>query len=114
MKEFIIDAKNKALGRLASQVALILQGKIDAKFLPRQQGETKVKIINASQIRFSGKKLKKKQYFWHTGYLGSLKKITLEEFFKKNPKKVILLAIKGMLPKNKLRKKRLQRVEIEL
>ena len=66
------------------------------------------------KIKFTGKKYKNKKYYWHTGYLGSLKERKLNEFFEKDPKKVILLAIKGMLPKNKLREKRLKRIEIKL
>ena len=112
--EITIDAKNKSLGRLASEVALLLQGKNTPKYHPRLEGETEVKIINASKIRFSGKKYKKKRYWWHTGYLGGLKERKLYQLFEKDPKKGILLAIKGMLPKNKLRKKRLKKVKIEL
>ena len=112
--EIVVDAKNKPLGRVASETALLLQGKNSPKYLPYLEGKTKVVIINASKIKFSGKKYKKKKYYWHTSYLGSLKERKLYELFEKDPKKVILLAIKGMLPKNKLRDKRLKRIEIKL
>ncbi len=114
MEEIVLDAKNKPLGRLASEIALLLQGKNSPKYHPRLEGEVKVIVVNASKIKFTGKKYKNKKYYWHTGYLGSLKERKLNEFFEKDPKKVILLAIKGMLPKNKLREKRLKRIEIKL
>ena len=114
MEVITIDAKGKALGRLASEVALLLQGKHLPSYHPRLEGDTKVVIVNASKIKFTGKKYKKKKYYRHTGYLGGLKERKLHELFEKDPKKVILLAIKGMLPKNRLRKRRLKRVEIHL
>lgn len=107
-----IDATDKILGRLASEIAKILQGKNKPDFRPEKSGEEIVEVINVNKIKFTGKKFKKKIYYHHSGYPGGLKKITLEELFKKDPKEVLKRAVFGMLPKNKLRKERIKRLRI--
>jgi len=109
----ILDATRQSLGRLASRVALILQGKHKPNFAPNQPGEATVLIKNGDKIKFTGNKLQTKIYYHHTGYIGHLKKITLGQKWEKNYKKVIYDTIKGMLPKNKLQIKRLKRLIIE-
>lgn len=112
-ERYIIDATGKSLGRIASEIAIILQGKHKPDFNPAKDTGDFVIVKNVEKIKFSGKKLKKKKYYFHSGYLGGLKEFTLEEMFKKDPKKVLKLAVSGMLPKNKLRKRRLKRLKFE-
>ena len=111
---YTIDVKNKILGRVATEVAIILQGKKDPKYNPRLPGTDTVLIINASKISVSGKKAKQKIYYHHTGYLGNLKEIPYERMFAKFPERVITKAVYNMLPKNRLRALRLKRLTIEL
>ena len=111
---YTIDAKNKILGRVATEIAIILQGKKDPKYNPRLPGTDNVLITNASKISVSGKKAKQKVYYHHTGYVGNLKEITYEKMFAKSPERVITKAVYNMLPKNRLRTPRLKRLKIEL
>jgi len=108
-----IDAKNKRLGRLASEIAAILQGKKSAYYEPRLAGADKVVVENVKELSFSGNKLVNKQYYWHTGYMGHLKSASLEELFEKNPEKVLRNAVEHMLPKNKLKPKRMKLLTIK-
>ena len=109
-EEIEIDAKNKSLGRVASLIAHYLQGKHKPEYAPYIDFPIYVKIKNWQDIVFSGDKLDKKIIYKHTGYLGHLRKFTLKELWNRNPLKVIQKAVGGMLPKNKLRKKRLKRI----
>ena|SRR3989338_2358592 len=111
--EHIIDATNQRLGRLASRIALILQGKTHADYEPRLVGKDKVVIKNIAKMVVTGKKLTQKIYYRHTGYMGHLKERTYKEFFAKYPDRVLRLAVKRMLPQNSLRDKRLLRLKIE-
>jgi len=108
-----IDAANKTLGRLASEIAKILQGKHKPNFRPEKAGEEIVEIENVDKIKVTGKKFKNKIYYRHTGYPGGLKKITLGELFEKHPGEVLKKAVLGMLPKNRLRKQRIKRLRIK-
>ncbi len=110
---YTIDAQNQTLGRVASQVSHILQGKQHAAYEPRLSGADHVVITNVSKLRFTGNKLRTKVYYRHTGYMGHLKERTLGEWFKRAPEEVMRHAIRGMLPKNKLAAKRLKRLTIE-
>jgi len=109
-----IDAAGQSLGRLASQVAILLQDKNKPTYEPNKVGTNIVIINNLSKIRFTGTKTKVKIYYKHTGYLGHLKETSLAKMWEKNPKKVFILAVKGMLPKNKLRIRRLKHLIINL
>jgi large subunit ribosomal protein L13 len=109
----IIDATGKALGRLASQIAIFLQGKQKPNFDPSKDMGDFVIVKNVEKIKFTGKKIKKKKYYFHSGYLGGLKELSLEEVFKKDPKKVLKMAVSGMLPKNRLGKRMLKRLKFE-
>lgn len=104
-KEYIIDAKEKVLGRLAVEAAVLLRGKNAANFLPRLTPQNIVKIINTDQIKFTGKKGKQKIYRRHSGYPGGLKEISLEKLMDKDSCEVLRLAVYGMLPKNRTRDK---------
>ena len=108
--DYQIDAKNKILGRLASEIASILQGKHSPKYEPRLVGDDKVILKNYKNVAVSGRKAKEKIYYRHTGYVGHLKEKTYEQAFSKDPKWVIREAVRRMLPKNFLNAKRLKNV----
>lgn len=112
-KVYTIDASDKSLGRLAVQIAVLLRGKNKPDFAPHKDIGDEVIVKNVSQIKFTGRKVKQKKYYRHSGYLGGLKETSLEKLFAKNPAEVIKKAVWGMLPKNKLRKKFIKRLKIE-
>jgi len=99
---FVVDAAGKTLGRLASEVALRLRGKHKPEYTPHVDTGDYIVVINASQIRVTGNKMKDKMYHHHTGYIGSLKSISFEKLLAKAPERIIEFAVKGMLPKNSL------------
>lgn len=109
-----LDATGQSLGRLASQIAVLLQDKNKASFEPNKEGTTAVVVNNLNKIHFKGNKPKTKIYYKHTGYLGHLKETSLEKMWIKDPERVLKLAVRGMLPKNKLRDRRLKRLKIFL
>lgn len=101
-KWYVIDASDKILGRLASEVASILRGKHKPIYTPHVDTGDFVIIINAAQIKLSGDKLNKKMYRYHTGYPGGLKETDYRTLMQKKPEKAIEVAVKGMLPHNRL------------
>jgi len=109
---YIVDAAGKTLGRLATQIAKILMGKHKVTYTPHVDNGDFVIVINADKIHVTGKKLDKKIYYKHTGYFGHLKEETLKQKLQRKPEEVIYLAVRGMLPKNKLRKRMLKRLKI--
>lgn len=109
---YLIDAKNKILGRLASKVISYLIGKHKKNFVPHLDNGDNVVVINASYIKTTGKKIDQKEYQSYSGYPGGLKKVSLKELFRKNPEKALYHAVWGMLPKNKLRQQRIKRLFI--
>ncbi len=105
-KEWIlIDASDEVLGRLASRVAMILRGKHKADFTPHVDCGDNVVIINAEKIKLTGKKFTNKTYVRHSGYPGGQKIETPADVMKKDPRRLIERAVKGMLPKNRLGRK---------
>jgi large subunit ribosomal protein L13 len=112
-KTHTIDATGKVLGRLASEIAILLRGKNKPDFVPYKDMGEFVVVRNIAKIRFTGKKMEQKKYYHHTAYLGGLKNISLKELFKKNPAQVLRKAVMGMLPKNKLRARIIKRLKIE-
>lgn len=110
---YTIDAKNKKLGRVASEVALILQGKKSAFYNPRLAGSGNVVLKNVSQMDIDLKKMNQKRYYRHTGYMGHLKEATLKEVFDKSPAKLFKMVVEKMLPNNYLKPKRMKRLTIE-
>ncbi len=112
-KTHTIDANGKPLGRLATEIAKLLRGKHKPSFVPYKNGGDFVVIENVEKMKLTGKKMKQKVYYRHSGYPGGLKSITLETLFKKNPKEVLKKAVWGMLPKNKLRKKMIKRLKFK-
>ncbi len=101
-KWYVVDATDKTLGRLASEVAKVLRGKNKPTFTPHFDTGDYVIIVNAEKIRVTGRKLDQKIYYRHSGYVGGLKETTLREMMAKKPERVIELAVKGMLPKGPL------------
>lgn len=108
-----IDAAGKVLGRLATEIAVILRGKNKATFRANLIMGERVKVINASKIVITGRKIDEKKYYHHTGYLGHLKTVSLKELMEKNPAEVIERAVYGMLPANKLRKEWMKNLVVE-
>lgn len=109
----IIDVTDKILGRVATEIATILQGKKNPAYNPRNVGNDRVIIKNASRMKVSGNKETKKIYYKHTGYMGHLKEMSYERLFAKSPARVIEKAVFNMLPKNRLRQIRMNRLSIE-
>jgi len=101
-KWYVVDATDKTLGRLASEVAKVLRGKNKAIFTPHIDTGDYVIIINAEKIKVTGKKLDQKIYYHHSDYVGGMKQATLREKLDKKPEQVVELAVKGMLPKGPL------------
>jgi large subunit ribosomal protein L13 len=106
--EHTIDAKNKVLGRLATEIAHILQGKKSASYAKNRVSDDKVLVKNYKDIVVSGNKRTEKIYYHHTGYVGHLKELSFEQKFTKDPKSVLRLAVRRMLPKNFLNQKRMK------
>jgi large subunit ribosomal protein L13 len=111
-KWYLIDASGQILGRLSTQVADLLRGKNKTCWSPHQDCGDYVIIINASKIQTTGKKLEDKKYYRHTGYSGGLKVKTLKEKMEKDPTQVIRVAVKGMLPHNKLSNRIITKLKI--
>ena len=109
---YIVDAQNKILGRLASKIAVFLMGKHKPQYTPHVDCGDYVVILNADKFRVTGAKMQDKIYYSHSFYPGGLKSVNLETMLKKHPERVIYHAVSGMLPKNKLRAKRLRRLKI--
>jgi large subunit ribosomal protein L13 len=99
---FIVDAAGKTLGRLASQVATRLRGKHKPEYTPHIDTGDYIVVINAEQIKVTGKKAKDKIYYNHSGYVGGMKETSFEKLLAKHPERIFEIAIKGMLPKNPL------------
>jgi large subunit ribosomal protein L13 len=99
---FLIDAENEVLGRLATQVAILLRGKHKPVFTPNLDCGDNVIVINAEKIKLTGAKMTDKEYVRHTGYPGGQRFATPADYLRSKPEKIIEMAVKGMLPKNKL------------
>ncbi|MEN3046634.1 MAG: 50S ribosomal protein L13 [Candidatus Hydrothermales bacterium] len=111
-KWYLVDLNGKVLGRAASRIALLLMGKRKPIYSPHLDVGDFVVAINADKIKVTGKKLTDKIYYRHSGYPGGLKLKKLKELLEKNPEKIIKLAVKRMLPKNKLGKKLIKRLKV--
>lgn len=99
---YVVDARDQVLGRLASEVARILRGKHKPTYSPHLDTGDYVVVVNAADVRLTGRKADQKTYFRHSGYMGGEKHIPFRRMLKTHPERVIELAVKGMLPKNKL------------
>jgi large subunit ribosomal protein L13 len=111
-KWYIVDAEGAVLGRLATFVASRLRGKHNPLFTPHVDIGDSVIVINADKIILTGKKLDKKIYYRHSGYIGGLKEITAKKLMEKRPEDLIRFAVKGMLPKNRLGRKLFKKLKV--
>ena len=111
-KWYVIDAEDKVLGRLATEVATILTGKHKPIYTPHVDTGDFVIIINADKVKLTGKKLEQKKYYYHTGYPGGLKAVPYKQMMEKNPEKAIELAVKGMMPKNRLGRQMYKKLKV--
>lgn len=112
-KEWVlVDAEDKPLGRVSSEVAAILRGKNKPEFTPHMDTGDNVIVINAEKAVLSGKKMTDKIYFRHTGYPGGEKFTTAQEMLEKDPTSLVMKAVRGMLPKNKLGRKLLTNLRV--
>ena len=108
----LVDAKDKTLGRLASALASRLRGKHRPEYTPNADLGDYIVVINANKINVTGDKLNQKKYFKHSGYPGGIKSKSLNKVIENSPEDAIRMAVKGMLPKNKLGKKMLTKLKI--
>ncbi|MGB9713147.1 MAG: 50S ribosomal protein L13 [Dissulfurimicrobium sp.] len=111
-KWYVVDAGGQPLGRLASQIAMRLRGKHKATFTPHLDTGDFVIVINAAKVKLTGKKMDKKIYVRHSGYMGGLKEITARQMIDKKPEEVIRLAVKRMLPKTRLGNSQLKKLKV--
>ena len=109
---YLVDADGQTLGRLATEIARRLRGKHKPEFTPHVDTGDYIVVINAEKIRVTGRKLKDKMYYRHTGYIGNLKSESLEQLLKRAPERVLTQAVKGMLPKNPLGRKMLGKLRV--
>mgnify|MGYP006296707625 CR=1 FL=1 len=109
---YLVDAKNKILGRLATEIAKRLRGKTKPDFTPHVDNGDFIVVINAEQVRTTGNKLEDKKYYRHTGYPGGIKETSLKELLQKKPEQVLYKSVKGMLPKTRLGRAQLKKLKI--
>ncbi len=109
---YIIDAEDKVLGRMATEIARVLRGKHKPAFSPHVDAGDFVIVVNAKRVKLTGAKESDKRYYRHTGYPGGLRVATLSEMREKKPEQVVRLAVKGMLPKNRLGRGQLDKLKV--
>jgi len=109
---FVVDAADKTLGRLATEVARRLRGKHKADFTPTIDTGDYVVVVNAAKVRVSGKKVTDKMYYRHSGYTGNLKELRFEELHARHPERIIELAVRGMMPKGPLGRAMLRKLRV--
>ena len=111
-KWLLLDATDKTLGRLSAKISSILMGKNKAQYTPHNDLGDYIVVINAEKVKVTGNKDIQKKYFRHSGYPGGLKSSTFSEIIEKNPEDIILKAVKGMLPKNKLSNSMISKLKV--
>ncbi len=109
---YVVDATGKTLGRLASEIAKILRGKHKPIYTPHVDCGDFVIVVNADKVRVTGRKLDQKIYYRHSGYPGGLKSISLRDQLARHPERVIQLAVRGMLPKNRLGRRMIKKLKV--
>ncbi|MDH7486688.1 MAG: 50S ribosomal protein L13 [Anaerolineae bacterium] len=109
---WVVDASGQTLGRLATRIATILRGKHKPEYTPHMDCGDHVIVINADKIRVTGRKLDQKVYYWHSGYPGGLKSISLRDQLRQHPTRVIEAAVRGMLPKNRLGRRMIKKLKV--
>jgi len=109
---FVVDATDKTLGRLATELARRLRGKHKPEYTPHVDTGDYMVVVNAGKLRVTGNKLADKMYYRHTGYIGNLKSASLGQMMEDSPERVIELAVKGMLPRNPLGRQMLSKLKV--
>ena len=109
---YVVDATDKTLGRVSSEIAVLLQGKHKPIYVPHLNTGDYVIVVNAEKVRVTGKKLEQKMYYRHSGYHGGLTERTLSDMLERTPTRVITQSVKGMLPKNALGRHMLARMKV--
>jgi len=109
---YIVDAEDKILGRLATEIAHRLRGKHKAIYTPHVDTGDYIVVINAEKVRVSGNKAKDKMYYRHSGYMGGLKTTNFSDMIERSPERVIEIAVKGMLPKNPLGREMYRKLKV--
>jgi len=109
---YLVDAQNKTLGRLSTEIANRLRGKHKPIYTPHVDTGDYIVVVNASKIRVTGNKMTDKIYYKHTGYIGNLKSENLETMLEKYPEKVLMKSVRGMLPKSKLGRAMIKKLRI--
>ena len=111
-KWLLLDASEKTLGRLSAKISSILMGKNKAQYTPHNDLGDYIVVINAEKVKVTGNKDIQKKYYRHSGYPGGLKSSSFSEIIEKNPEEIILKAVKGMLPKNKLSNSMISKLKV--
>ena len=109
---YVVDATDKTLGRLSTEIAHRLRGKHKTEFTPHVDTGDYIVVVNAGKVRVTGNKSKDKMYYRHTGFPGGLKEMSFEKLVERKPEKVIELAVKGMLPRNPLGRAMLRKLKV--
>jgi large subunit ribosomal protein L13 len=109
---FVVDATGQTLGRLAAEIARRLRGKHKPQYTPNADTGDYIVVVNAEKVHTTGRKLKDKIYYRHTGYIGNMKETSLQKMLETHPERVIEIAVKGMLPKNALGRKMFSKLHV--
>jgi len=109
---YVIDARGKVLGRMATEIAKVLRGKHKPVFTPNQDAGDFVIVVNAREIKLTGAKLEQKVYYRHTEYPGGIRERTAAQMLEQKPEDLVRLAVKGMLPKNRLSRKLVTKLKV--
>ena len=109
---FVVDATDQTLGRMATRIATVLRGKHKVTFTPHVDTGDYVIVINAEKVAFTGNKLDAKKYHDYSGYYGGLKSATAREVLERNPERIVMQAVKGMLPKNRLGRAMIKKLRV--
>ena len=111
-QHYVIDAAGRSIGRVATEVAQLLQGKNRPDYEPQDDAPFSVEVRNVAKVKITGNKLDQKEFIHHSGYPGGLKRRGLKEVMGTNPAKALEHAVRGMLPKNRLRQPRMNRLTV--
>ena len=109
---YVVDAEDRILGRMATEIAIRLRGKHKPEFAPHVDTGDFIVVVNAEKIKVTGAKLDQKKYYSYSGYPGGLREATLKEMLEKKPEDVIIKAVRGMLPKNRLGRAQLKKLKV--
>jgi large subunit ribosomal protein L13 len=109
---WVIDATDQVVGRLAVQIATILRGKHRPEYTPHVDTGDFVIVVNAEKVRFTGKKLQTKTYHWYTGYPGGLKEASARDWMQTHPERILIQAVKRMVPRNKLGRQQMTKLKV--